>query len=37
MVQVSKESFGTYDFYKAAEIIKEGENAATLALEELLL
>ena len=27
MVQISKESFGTYDFYKAGEIIREGERA----------
>ena len=31
MVRISKESFGTYDFYKAAEIIREGERA-TLAV-----
>jgi len=35
MIQVSKEAFGTYDFYKAAEIIKEGEKAARKALEAL--
>lgn len=28
MIQISKESFGTYDFYKAGEIISEGERAA---------
>jgi NTE family protein len=27
MVQVSRESYGTYDFYKAKEIIREGERA----------
>ncbi len=32
MIQVSKESFGTYDFYKAGEIIREGEIAALKAL-----
>ncbi|MCU0376700.1 MAG: patatin-like phospholipase family protein [Bacteroidales bacterium] len=32
MIQVSKEAFGTYDFYKAGEIIKEGEMAALKAL-----
>jgi NTE family protein len=32
MVEVSKESFGTYDFYKAAEIISEGREAARKAL-----
>jgi NTE family protein len=35
MIQVSKEAFGTYDFYKAAEIIKEGEKAAHKALGAL--
>jgi len=33
MVRVAKESYGTYDFYKAAEIIREGERATLLALE----
>ena len=33
MVQVAKESYGTYDFYKAAEIIREGERATLLALD----
>ena len=28
MIQISKESYGTYDFYKAGEIIREGERAA---------
>ena len=32
MVQVSKESYGIFDFYKAAEIIREGEHATALAL-----
>lgn len=32
MIQVSKEAFGTYDFYKAGEIIREGETAALTAL-----
>lgn len=32
MVRISKEAFGTYDFYKAAEIIKEGESATMKAL-----
>ena len=32
MVQVSKESFGIYDFYKAAEIIREGEKQPLKAL-----
>jgi NTE family protein len=36
MVQVSKESYGTYDFYKAGEIIREGERATSLALKEQL-
>jgi NTE family protein len=29
MVRISRESYGTYDFYKAAEIIREGERAAS--------
>lgn len=33
MVRIPKESFGTYDFYKAAEIIREGERATILALD----
>ena len=32
MIEVSRESHGTYDFYKAAEIIREGEKAAEKAL-----
>jgi NTE family protein len=32
-INISKESFGTYDFYKAREIIREGESAARKALE----
>ncbi len=32
LINISKESFGTYDFYKAKEIIKEGEIAALNAL-----
>ena len=31
MIQISKESYGTYDFYKAGEIIREGEKAALAA------
>jgi NTE family protein len=31
MVSISKEAYGTYDFYKAAEIIREGERAAHAA------
>jgi len=27
MIKISKESYGTYDFYKAGEIIREGERA----------
>lgn len=27
MIRISKESYGTYDFYKAGEIIREGERA----------
>jgi len=36
MVSISKESFGTYDFYKAAEIITEGERATSVALEKII-
>jgi NTE family protein len=32
LINISKESFGTFDFYKAKEIIKEGEMAAMNAL-----
>jgi NTE family protein len=32
LISISKESFGTYDFYKAKEIIKEGEEATINAL-----
>jgi NTE family protein len=32
MVHVSRESYGIYDFYKAAEIISEGEAATAAAL-----
>lgn len=32
MVHVSRESFGIYDFYKAADIIREGERATRRAL-----
>lgn len=32
LINISKESFGTYDFYRAKEIIKEGEEAARNAL-----
>jgi NTE family protein len=32
MIEVSRESHGTYDFYRAAEIIREGEKAAEKAL-----
>jgi NTE family protein len=33
MVRVAKESYGTYDFYKASEIIREGERATIMALD----
>src|SRR5665648_402294 len=33
MVNISKDAFGIYDFYKAKEIITEGEEAAVRALE----
>jgi NTE family protein len=32
MVNISKDAFGTYDFYKAREIIDEGEDAVLRAL-----
>jgi NTE family protein len=32
MVQVSRDTYGIYDFYKAAEIISEGERATAKAL-----
>ena len=32
MVRVSREAYGIYDFYKAAEIIREGERATSRAL-----
>lgn len=35
MVSISRESYGTYDFYKAAEIIREGERATSVALLNL--
>ncbi|HUW93885.1 MAG TPA: patatin-like phospholipase family protein [Bacteroidales bacterium] len=34
MVNISKDAFGTYDFYKASEIIQEGEEATTRALSQ---
>jgi NTE family protein len=36
LINISKESFGTYDFYKAKEIIKEGERATLCALRSNL-
>lgn len=35
MVNISKEAFGTYDFYKAKDIIHEGEEAALRALAQI--
>ncbi|MCK9305734.1 MAG: patatin-like phospholipase family protein [Bacteroidales bacterium] len=32
LIQISKESYSSYDFYKAQEIIKEGERAALEAI-----
>jgi NTE family protein len=32
MIEISKEAYGTYDFYKAREIIREGEKAAEKVL-----
>lgn len=34
LISISKESFSTYDFYKATEIISEGEEAAVRALKQ---
>ncbi|MGA2823790.1 MAG: patatin-like phospholipase family protein [Bacteroidales bacterium] len=34
LINISKESFSTYDFYKAKEIIKEGELATLKALQQ---
>ena len=33
MIELSRDSYGTYDFYKAGEIISAGEKAASIALE----
>lgn len=33
-INISRDAFGTYDFYKAKEIIEEGANAAERALAE---
>ncbi len=33
MVRISRDSYGIYDFYKAAKIISAGENATRLALD----
>jgi NTE family protein len=35
LISISRQSFGTYDFYKAADIIKNGELATEMALKEL--
>jgi NTE family protein len=37
LISISKESFGTYDFYKAKEIINEGEQSALKALKQSVL
>jgi NTE family protein len=37
LINISKESFSTYDFYKAREIIKEGEEAALRTLKQEML
>jgi NTE family protein len=37
LINISKESFGTYDFYKAKEIIEEGERATLSALRSNVL
>jgi NTE family protein len=34
LIRISRESYSTYDFYKAKEIIKEGEDAAMNALKQ---
>lgn len=35
LINISKESFGTYDFYKAKDIINEGERATVEALKQI--
>jgi len=35
LINISKESFGTYDFYKAKDIIAEGERATEEALKQI--
>jgi len=34
MIELSRDSYGTYDFYKAGEIISAGEKAASMAFEK---
>jgi NTE family protein len=36
LISISKESYSTYDFYKAKDIIMEGEDAAIKALKQKL-
>jgi NTE family protein len=36
LINISRHSFGTYDFYKAKDIIEEGERAAKKAIERQL-
>jgi NTE family protein len=36
LINISKESFGTYDLYRGKEIIEEGEEAARKAVEQYL-
>ncbi len=35
LINISKEAFGTFDFYKAKDIIKEGEEAALKTLRKM--
>jgi NTE family protein len=36
LIDVSKDTCGIYDFYKAAEIIEVGKNAARISLKDLV-
>ena len=37
LISISKEAFGTFDFYKAKQIIEEGEFVTRNTLESTLL
>jgi NTE family protein len=36
LISISKESYGTYDFYKAKEIIEDGEEATQEVLRKIM-